>query len=79
MHRRIRSKAMKAFLTPAGKWTGQIEKAADFPDVSQADAAVVQFQLQDVELYYMFGDDAASQYDFAVPLHWRQSPATKAG
>ena len=68
MHKLIRSKPTKAFLTPGGHWTNQVRKAAHFPDQSLANAAIRKFQLHDVELYYLFGEHAVSQYDFTISL-----------
>lgn len=64
----IRSKATRAFLTKDGQWTAHVQNAARFTDLSLARAAMQQFQLHDVELYYFFGDGSLTRYDFAIPL-----------
>jgi hypothetical protein len=64
----IRSKATNGFLTSDGNWTPTVENAARFPEESLARAAAKQFQLQDVDLYYLYWEDATSQHDFTIPL-----------
>ena len=68
MHKLIRSKATRHFLTTDGHWTGKVDNAAQFPEESLVRAAVKKFQLHDVELYYQFWEDGTSQYDFTIPL-----------
>jgi hypothetical protein len=68
MSKLIRSKATNGFLTTKGLWTRKLKNAARFPEESLARAAVEQFQLHDVELYYLCWDDAISQHDFTIPL-----------
>ncbi len=64
----VRSKRTKAFLTPSGAWTNEIQDAAYFSDPLLARAAAEKFQLRDVELYYLFTDHVNSRYDFTLPL-----------
>jgi hypothetical protein len=64
----IRSRATRDFLTTDGHWTRKLKNAARFPEQSLAQAAVQQFQLHDVELYYLFWDNGTSQHDFTIPL-----------
>jgi hypothetical protein len=68
MRKLIRSKATKTFLTTDGQWTDQVQKAAHFPEQSEARAAVQKFKLFDVEFYYSFSEHATSDYDFALSL-----------
>ena len=70
MFKLIRSKATRHFLTTDGHWTGKVEKAARFSEESLVRAAVQKFQLHNVELYYLFWEDATSQFDFAIPLRY---------
>ncbi len=62
----IRSKASKLFLTKAGGWTDQIRLAMSFADHAEAMAAVQQHRLREVELYYLFGEDRITEYDFPI-------------
>jgi len=64
----IRSSATKAFLTPDGSWTNQVQNAARFSKYSEVVAAVRQFQLQGVELYYMFSNEAPTAFDLSFPI-----------
>ena len=64
----IRSKATRDFLTTDGHWTSKVAKAERFPEQFLVDAAVKQFHLHDVELYYLFGEQGTSQYDFTISL-----------
>jgi hypothetical protein len=68
MSKLIRSKRTKSFLTPAGEWTTEVRKAAHFSSHTLAHAAMHHFQLRDVELYYLFLEDAVSRYDFTISL-----------
>jgi hypothetical protein len=68
MRKLIRCKRTQNFLTKDGTWSSDFQKAAEFADPPEAHAAVEQFQLQEVEMYYSFHEDATSQYDFAIPL-----------
>jgi hypothetical protein len=68
MSKLIRSKATKHFLTTDGHWTGKVEKAARFPEETLRRTAMQKFHLHDVELYYLYWEDATSQFDFTVPL-----------
>jgi hypothetical protein len=68
MHRLLRSKRTKAFLTAHGEWTDKIHNANHFPNHSLARVAVQKLQLRDMELYYSFNERATSQYDFAISL-----------
>jgi hypothetical protein len=69
MRKLIHSKCAYGFLTKDGTWTKDVQEAAVFADHSEARAAVEQFQLREVELYFNFSDDGTTEYDFAVPLH----------
>jgi hypothetical protein len=68
MAKLIRCKATKRFLTKRGNWTHKLVDAARFLNLSLAQAAVHKFQLREVELYYLFSEDALSQYDFTLAL-----------
>jgi hypothetical protein len=68
MSKLIRSRATRHFLTSDGQWTGEVDKAARFPQERLLQAAINQFHLHDVELYYLSEEDDTSQYDFAIPL-----------
>jgi len=68
MRKLIRSKATRRFLTTDGHWTGKVDNAGRFSDESLVRAAMQIFHLHDVELYYLFGEHATSEYDFAISL-----------
>jgi hypothetical protein len=68
MNKLIRSKATRQFLTIDGHWTGKLDHAGHFPDQAVVHDVVDKFHLHDVELYYLFGEHVASQYDFTIPL-----------
>jgi len=68
MRRLIRCKTTKAFLTQDRTWTQDVREAADFHDQSRALELKRQLRLNDIELYYLFGDEPNAQYDFAFPL-----------
>jgi hypothetical protein len=68
MSKLIRSKATKQFLTIKGLWTDKLQNAARFADRPLALAAVQTFCLHNVELYYLFDEQATSRYDFTISL-----------
>jgi hypothetical protein len=68
MSKLIRCRKTLRFLTKNGSWTSKLHDAARFLDHALAHAAVEQFQLCDVELYYLFGEHKTSSYDFTLPL-----------
>jgi hypothetical protein len=68
MSKLVRSKATSQFLTIHGLWTDKIENAARFANQLLAQAAVHTFGLHNVELYYLFDEQATSQYDFTISL-----------
>ena len=68
MSKLIRCRNTLRFLTVSGSWTGNVDNAGRFPELSLAHAAVEQFRLQNVDLYYLFGEHKTSLYDFTVPL-----------
>ena len=67
MRQLIRSKVTKAFLTDVGAWTPNIADAATFCDQEAAETKL-RLKLQQVELYYCFGEQPPSQWDFAIRL-----------
>ncbi len=65
MRKLIRSRATKAFLTLDGSWTDDLQNACDFTgqDLRSVQAG---HPLQQIEVYYHFGPNGPSQYDFTI-------------
>ena len=68
MSRLVRSKVTKEFLAPDGCWTTDPSKAARFADQSLALEAIHKFNVSEVELYYLMGEQLNPEYDFTLSL-----------
>ena len=66
--RLVRSKRTQEFLTPAGTWTKDIQQAARFSNQLLALEAIHKFEVSEVELYYLMGDQISPEYDFTLSL-----------
>ena len=65
----LRCKQTKAFLTPDGDWTQDIQKALHLSEPAEAKALSEGLNPQELEVYYSFVDHRESQWDFTLPLH----------
>lgn len=68
MRKLLRSKASHQFLTGDGSWTDQVQLARSFTDSSEARDLIRQYNLRDVNLYYLFSDDHTTPFDFTIEL-----------
>lgn len=68
MKKLIRSKATRAFLNSDGGWTGDVLSARQFREIAEVQRVKDQLRLQNVEIYYSFCEEGASQWDFTLPL-----------
>jgi hypothetical protein len=68
MRKLIRSKRTKAFLKPDGGWTTNISLAMHVPSLLLHDVLRTRLKLDELELYYSFAADCATQWDFALPV-----------
>ncbi len=64
----IRSQTTKAFLTQEGSWTENIQSAAKFYSHANALVETQRLNLNDVELYYAFGERQETPWDFVIPI-----------
>ncbi len=65
----VRSLITGMFLTSDGGWTTDPAKAWEMQSAIEAQKALRQFNLEDVELYFSFGEDAVSKsFNFSMPL-----------
>lgn len=69
MTRVIRSTATQRFLRNDGGWTRNLHKAQRFLDISEALATKRKFNLQGVELFYVFDQRDPSRWDIGIPLN----------
>ncbi len=69
MSKLVRSLVTGMFLMSDGGWTTDPSRAWDMKSVLDAQKALRQFKLQDVELYFSFGEDPLLQtFNFSMPL-----------
>jgi len=64
----LRRKGSSEFATADGGWTRDLTKAKKFADPLIPSEIKRQYPFQDLELYYAFGEDGPTEYDFAVPF-----------
>ena len=64
----VRCKVTNAFLTKDHTWTHNLREAEDFQDVRRIHVLQRELQLENVELYCLFGDEPDPRYDFALSL-----------
>ena len=56
------------FLGAGGEWVADVRHGVDFMGDHHASGAVPREERQGCEVYYWFGEEAATEYDFTTPL-----------
>ncbi len=76
MRKLLRAHDTLKFLGKADEWTDNVKLAVDFPDSEAAVAKARQIEKEGLELYYSFGDDYVTNWDFAVPIEQLSIPGS---
>jgi hypothetical protein len=68
LKRLLRNKSDHTFFKD-GAWTQDVDGATEFLTAHHARKARTDFNLKEVELYYLAGDKVSKTYDWTIPLH----------
>ncbi len=63
----IRNKATRAFLAADGTWTEDVGAGRDFPRTEEVSRVLMALE-GNLELYFCFGENRPTEWDFALPL-----------
>lgn len=77
MRRLIRHRPTNTFLSQ-GSWVHDAAQAQSFGDTTEAQRVVRRLSLEDVELYFVFGDQPDPRWDWTLPLESQDKPTSPA-
>jgi hypothetical protein len=64
----VRAANSHRFLTPAGEWTDDVEKARHFSNILEANEAAKQLNLKNVEFYFSYDSRTPNTVEISIPL-----------
>ncbi len=77
MRKLLRIKGTQKFVGKSGEWTEDLKLALDFAGIQDAVTRAEQIE-QELELYYCFGGDRVTNWDFVVPVEQLSIPGSTA-